>query len=126
ISSIALMGTNATDFTQTNTCDSSLPPGAKCTITVTFTPTRIGPRKASVTISDNAGGNPQGIALSGTGVVPGPNATLSTTNLTFRVQLVGTRSNAKTVKLSDYGTETLTITSIAFTGADPGDFAQTN
>ena len=38
ITSIAVTGTNATDFSQTHTCGSSLPPGASCTISVTFTP----------------------------------------------------------------------------------------
>jgi hypothetical protein len=49
ISGIVVTGTNATDFSQHNTCDSGLPVGAKCTITVTFTPTQTGPRTASVT-----------------------------------------------------------------------------
>ena len=126
ISSVAVTGTNASDFSQTNTCDPGLPPGGKCTITVTFAPTHIGPCTASVTITDNAGGSPQEIALSGTGVVSGPNATLSPTSLTFATQLVGTTSLAQTVRLSDYGTVALSNTSIGFMGADPGDFHQTN
>src|SRR4029077_19023287 len=48
ISSITLTGTNATDFSQTHTCGASLAPLRSCTITVTFTPTHIGPRTASV------------------------------------------------------------------------------
>jgi dienelactone hydrolase len=122
ISSIAVTGTNATDFRQTNTCSSSLPPGGECTITVTFAPTQVRPRTASVTITDNAAGSPQQIALSGTGVVSGPNATLSPTSLTFATQLVGTTSPAQSVTLSDYGTAALSITSIVVSG----DFSQTN
>jgi predicted dienelactone hydrolase len=122
ISSIAVTGTNPTDFGQTHTCGSSLRPGASCTITVTFTPTHIGPRTASVTITDNAAGSPQKIALNGTGVVSGPNATLSPTGLTFPTQLVGTTSPAKSVTLSDYGTMALNITSIVASG----NFSQTN
>jgi len=128
ISSIAVTGTNVTDFSQTNTCDSSLPPSAKCTITVTFTPTQPGPRTASVTITGDTGDFQQWmeIALSGTGAVSsGPNATLSATSLTFATQPVGTTSPAQSITLSNYGEQPL---SVFFTiiGADPGDFAETN
>jgi dienelactone hydrolase len=126
IRSIAVTGTDTGDFSETNTCGPVLAVGGRCTISVTFKPTVIGPRTASVTITDNAAGSPQTIALSGTGVVSGPNATLSATSLTFAVQLVGTTSPAQLVTLNNYGTATLTIASINFTGADPNDFAQTN
>jgi hypothetical protein len=126
ISSIAVTGTNATDFSQTHSCGSSLPPGGECGITVTFVPTKLGPRMASLTITDNAAGTPQAIALSGTGVISGPNITLSVTSLTFATQLVGSTSTAQSVTLRNYGTVTLSVTSIGFTGADPGDFHQTN
>jgi hypothetical protein len=126
ISSIAVTGTDAGDFSETNTCGTSLPDGGSCTLSVTFAPTQVGPFTASVTITDNAAGSPQEIALSGTGVVPGPNITLSATSLTFATQLVGTTSSAQSVTLGNYGTVALAITGITLTGADPGDFAQTN
>jgi FG-GAP-like repeat/Abnormal spindle-like microcephaly-assoc'd, ASPM-SPD-2-Hydin len=126
ISSVAIRGTNTGDFEQTNNCGSGLSPGFSCTITVTFAPTQAGPRTASLTITDNAAGSPQQLALSGTGVTSGPNAFLSPSSLTFATQFVGTTSPAQSVTLSDYGTATLSITSIGFAGADPGDFHQTN
>jgi len=55
------------DFTQTNTCGSQLPAGASCTIAVTFPPTKTGVRSAQVSISDDGGGSPQNVLLSGTG-----------------------------------------------------------
>ena len=42
LSSLALTGTNASDFAQTNNCGSSVPAGANCTISVTFTPSASG------------------------------------------------------------------------------------
>jgi hypothetical protein len=122
ISSIAVTGTNATDFSQTNTCGTGLADGASCTITVTFKPAQSGPRTASVTITDNAAGSPQTISLSGTGLVSGPNATPSPSSLTFATQLVGTSSSAQSATLTNYGTTALSITSIAASG----DFSQTN
>jgi hypothetical protein len=71
-------------------------------------------------------GSPQTVALSGTGVASGPNATLSATSLTFATQLAGTTSPAQSVTLTNYGAAALSITGIGFAGADPGDFAETN
>jgi hypothetical protein len=70
ITSIGLAGTNSGDFSQTNTCGSSVTAGANCSISVNFTPTATGSRNASVPITDNASGSPQTISLSGTGVQP--------------------------------------------------------
>ena len=114
---IAVTGTNASDFPQTNTCGSTLAAGASCTISVTFTPTQIGPESASVTITDVAVGSSRSVALSGTGLTSGPNVTLSPTRLD---RFPGT------VTLANYGAATLAIASITITGKDPADFSQTN
>jgi HYDIN/CFA65/VesB family protein/beta-propeller repeat-containing protein len=55
------------DFAETNTCGSTIAPGANCAISVTFTPASTGPRTGSVTISDNAVDSPQTVSLTGTG-----------------------------------------------------------
>jgi hypothetical protein len=67
ITSLALTGTNASDFAQTNTCGSSLAAGANCTIAVMFTPSLAGTEAASLSITDNASGSPQTVILSGAG-----------------------------------------------------------
>jgi fibronectin type 3 domain-containing protein len=41
--------------------------GGHCTIGITFTPSLAGAETASITVTDNAGGSPQTVALSGTG-----------------------------------------------------------
>jgi hypothetical protein len=64
---ISITGTNTGDFSQTNTCGISIASGASCTITVTFTPTAIGKRTAALSISDDGGGSPQKMTLSGNG-----------------------------------------------------------
>jgi probable HAF family extracellular repeat protein len=122
ITSIAITGTNVGNFAQTHTCGGSLAAGASCTISVTFKPTAPGTRRAALSISDSAAGSPQKASLSGTGIVSGPNATLSPTSLIFADQLVGTTSPGKSVTLSNYGTMTLSITSITTSG----DFSQTH
>jgi hypothetical protein len=70
LSSLALTGTNAGDFAQTNNCGSSIAAGANCTISVTFTPTASGTRTAAVTLTDNATGSPRTVCLTGTGTAP--------------------------------------------------------
>jgi hypothetical protein len=63
ISSVATSG----DFTQMNTCGTSVGVGASCTISITFTPTQGGSRTGTLTVSDSAPGSPYTVALSGTG-----------------------------------------------------------
>lgn len=122
ISGIAITGSDPADFSETNNCGASLPPGGHCTFGITFTPAQLGPRTAALTITDNAPGSPQSVPLNGFGVTSGPNATLSPTSLTFAIQLVGTTSPAQSVTLSNYGTMLLNITSIIASG----DFSQSN
>ena len=124
ISSLVISGTNAGDFAQSNTCGSSVAAGGSCTISVTFTPLASGSRTASVSITDNASGSPQAVSLSGTGTAPV--VSLSSTTLPFGNQTVGTTSTAQSVTLSNTGNGALYITSLAITGANAGDFAQTN
>ncbi|MGB8013869.1 MAG: FG-GAP-like repeat-containing protein [Terriglobales bacterium] len=65
ISKVALEGTDPGDFVLKNGCGSSLLAGANCTLTVTFKPTAIGARTATLAITDGAG--TQNVALTGTG-----------------------------------------------------------
>jgi YVTN family beta-propeller protein len=53
------------DFSAYHNCPASLAPTAFCTLTITFTPTSLGPRSGSVTITGTNG--PWVLALSGTG-----------------------------------------------------------
>jgi hypothetical protein len=116
ITSITVSG----DFSQTNTCGSSLATSASCTLSVTFTPTATGTRTGVVTITDNANPATQTVSLTGTGTAPV--VSLFPTSLTFPAQLVGISSSAQSVTLSNTGSATLSITSITVSG----DFFQTN
>ncbi len=127
ISSIAITGANAGDFSQTNNCPATMGINASCTITVTFSPQAAGNRGASITLTDNASNSPQSIALSGVGqTTAGPLVTLNPTNLSFSYQNVGTTSAAQTITLSNVGTAPLSISSITTTGTNAADFQTTN
>lgn len=67
ISSITLSGTNAGDYSQTNTCEPSIAAGMSCSITVTFNPTARGTRTAIVSVGDSSTDSPQQANLSGIG-----------------------------------------------------------
>jgi hypothetical protein len=125
---ITLGGTNATNFTDTTTCTATLAAAANCTISVTFTPTVVGPASATLSIADNAVGSPQTIALNGTGQLGSPKDVVTPNPIAFTTpQLVGVASAALPVTLSNAtGTGALVISSITFGGANTTDFTQTN
>jgi hypothetical protein len=85
------------DFSQTSTCGASVAAGANCPISITFTPTT-GTRTGALTVTDNAAGRPQSIALNGTGTPPP--VTLTPPSLTFASQQVGTSSSPQAVTLT--------------------------
>lgn len=121
ITSLGLAGQNASDFSQTNTCGTGLPPGGSCTYTVTFTPSATWARESVIVMNDNAQGNLHLVGVSGNGVSGGV-ASLSPATLTFGKQLSGTTSAAQSATLTNTGTAPLSIASLAAAG----DFTQTN
>ena len=123
LTGISIGITGATSFTQTNTCGTSVAARGSCTITVTFTPTAPGKQTGTVNITDSAVNSPQTIALTGTGKLP---VSVSPTSLSFGTITVGTTSAAKAVTVTNNLSTSLSISSIGFTGTNPGDFAQTN
>jgi hypothetical protein len=118
ISNIALGGADPGDFAiGANTCVATLKPLAKCTISVTFTPTAIGERDAQLTATDDAYNTPQVAQLIGL-----PAASLAPSSANFGTVKSG---STKTVKftLTNNQAVALNISSIGFSGADPADFA---
>jgi trimeric autotransporter adhesin len=121
ITGITIIGSNSGDFARTTTCGSTLAINASCTINVTFRPTAVGTRTASVSIADNAPGTPHTVSLSGTGT----GVSVTPTSLTFATQTVGTTSAAQTVTVRNVDTTILTGISVSDTGTNAGDFNQT-
>ncbi len=119
ISGISVTGANATQFTQTNTCPSSLAPGNNCTISVTFSPSVSGSLSANVSITDTA--NPSGasiVSLSGTGQSPGlwTNVTTSTAPGKF----TSSATCSATLGSTPAAGSTTTFEVIATNGTAPG------
>jgi hypothetical protein len=65
---IVVIGTAASDYSQTHTCGTSVGAGQSCTITVTFKPSKLGSRAATLNVNDDGGPSPQKVTLSGKGI----------------------------------------------------------
>jgi hypothetical protein len=101
------------------TCGSSLAAGANCTISLTFNPTTDGAQTGTLTVVDSGGS--QFVTLSGTATP----LKFTPASVNFGSVKVGTTSAPKSVTVANVGITTLTLTSIAIGGTDPGDFALT-
>jgi Right handed beta helix region len=66
------------DFSQTNSCGSSLAAFATCQIQITFTPSTVGALGGALTIADSAPHNPPTISLTGTGAAAGLGLSIAT------------------------------------------------
>jgi 6-phosphogluconolactonase (cycloisomerase 2 family) len=151
ISSIAVDGQNAADFSVVNSpTQSSVPtacttaayaPGTSCSITVVFAPLAEGSRSTSIFVTDDAPGSPQIVQLGGTGLNaegtggtgnPSPNGppaiTVSATSLTFISTEVNSPTTEQYVIVTNSGADgsSLTITSAAVTGTNSADFKLAN
>ena len=127
ISTISVAGANPADFAETNNCNSTLAPGTGCSISVTFTPAIVGSLVASISITDNAAGSPQTVPLLGVATaVPVSQGVLSPVSLTFPTTSLGSTAAAQALTLSNPGTLTLNISSIAITGANSSSFNETD
>ncbi|MGZ4814453.1 MAG: choice-of-anchor D domain-containing protein [Terriglobales bacterium] len=109
------------EFAQTNNCGSTLDAGNNCVVNVTFTPSGLGTRTGTVTITDDALGSPHQVSLTGTGLNP-KGSQVTPGNLIFPNQTVNTTSPGQVVTVLSTGA-TLTVSSVSI---DSGDFAQTN
>jgi uncharacterized repeat protein (TIGR03803 family) len=118
-STLDISGVSTTgDFAvSSNTCGGAmLPVGSSCKISVTFTPTQLGPLTGTLNVTDNAPNSPQEEPLSGTGIGP---VTLNPSKAVYGKQKVGTTSAPKVFTLTNL--QTTTLTGIA--SSTTGDFA---
>jgi hypothetical protein len=121
---ITITGSDASDFSQTNNCGTSVAEGASCTVTVTFTPQESGTRTADVTFTDNTSTGTQTASLKGIGSYPRVSLTPQTLN--FGSVEVGSGSAKMTSTLTNSGKVTLTVSKVALSGAHPSEYSQTN
>jgi uncharacterized repeat protein (TIGR03803 family) len=110
------------DFLQANDCPESLQPQTYCSIDVVFKPKAKGIRLGDVDVFDDFEGSPQQVPLTGVGTV----VKLSPANVDFGKQKVGTKSQPAPVKLTNAGSAALSISQIKISGANFGDFTESD
>ncbi|MDZ4329994.1 MAG: choice-of-anchor D domain-containing protein, partial [Flavobacterium sp.] len=125
LGSITIGGTNASEFVATNP-PTSIAPQSSATFTITFTPTAIGTRNATLSFTtDDADENPYNFNIAGTGdtgvtpeinvqgngtdIIDGASAGSATNNTDFGSGLAGTPI-VKTFTIQNLGTGPLTLT----------------
>ena len=123
LTGLAITGTNAAAYSQSNSCAGTVAVGGTCTLNVVFKPTAAGATTASLNINIANGAATQAVSLTGTGVTPSFTATPGT--LAFGVQSTAAASAPLAVTVTNTGSIAVPITSIAMQGANPGLFSQT-
>ena len=117
-----ITGTNASNFANagTGSCANggTIAASSSCTVNLTFTPSALGARAATLTINGTVSGTD---SLTGTGLQA--QVSLSPTSIAFGNQATGTSSGNRLVTLTNPGNATLTIASITLTGANAAEFS---
>jgi phospholipase C len=107
------------DFTIAGCSTANIKPTGNCSLKVTFVPTALGPRSATITLTDSDPSSPQTITVTGIGSA----VKLSTLKLLFpNPQVIGTTTSLD-LNITNTDTKALSITSVS---ADADDFTQTN
>ncbi|OGG55371.1 MAG: hypothetical protein A3F84_06175 [Candidatus Handelsmanbacteria bacterium RIFCSPLOWO2_12_FULL_64_10] len=83
VTSIAVSGTGASQFSVSPTSVTVLPGGTPQPVTVTFTPTKVGWEQGTLSVTHNAAGSPSSVAVSGIGRVNPPSGSLTSTKIAF-------------------------------------------
>src|SRR6185295_16958076 len=123
VSSLALSGTDPGSFNATG-CAAPVAPGGTCVISVTFSPTTVGSKTATLTITSNGSATPKTYALSGSGV--DPILTFTPSPVTFGTQNVGTNSATQTITIRNTGTAAVTTSPVVLGGTNANQFVITN
>jgi hypothetical protein len=120
ISGMTLSGTDAADFSENHACDSAVlaAAGGTCSFTVTFKPSAVGKRTASLKIAENGGASPISVTLSGSGTY----VTLSPSPLAFGSATVGTSQALPVTLTNNNPSAAVAVTSATMSGTDAKDF----
>ena len=112
VTSLAITGNAAGDFSETDTCAGrTVTSNGSCSVTVSFAPSQTGGRTASLAIEANVTGGQLLVPLSGAGQAAG-SITLNPASLSFATQQTGTTSAAQSIGVQNVGGSTVSITSI--------------
>jgi len=121
ITSILMIGPDNSDFGLSQSCPGTLAAGASCTLNISFTPVAGGPRKAGISVTDNAPGSPHALIVTGVGSA----ISLSAATLGFNPQDVGTASPVQMLAITNQAGAPVNVWQIAVLGTSAGEFPST-
>lgn len=117
VSGMSITGTDAASFSASN-CGTVVP-GADCIINVSFTPTTIGAKLATLVITHNAApATSSSVDLSGTGIGTAPVAAVSLTSLAF-----SSVSDTQAITVKNTGNADLVVSGVSVTGVNAASFS---
>lgn len=123
IGSYALNGTNPGDFSVQNfPTNVNIAAGDSTSFSVTFTPTAVGNRLASIVFPTNVPGGSVSIPIAGAGVAQ-PGISISPSTVAFGDQTVGSSSAPLTVTIQNPGSADLDLSNFTVSGSNSGDFS---
>jgi hypothetical protein len=124
IGALTFAGAHPGDWAETDTCaGATITPLGSCSISLTFTPTDVGDRSATLNVADDANQTPQSMTLTGTGI--DPRATPSPSPLAFDPLAIGATSPARNLTVTNSGVGNLQIATVVLSGTNAGDFSIT-
>ena len=95
----------------------AIAPGQSSAFTVSFTPATASSATGSLSLVSNAPSSPTSIALSGTGVAPILQLSVSPASLSFGNVTIGSSSGPQTVTLTNTGNSSVSISQVNVSGA---------
>jgi alpha-tubulin suppressor-like RCC1 family protein len=129
LGAVYITGPAAADFTASsglnypgNVCGALLAPQTSCTTNLSFFPSQIGLRSATLHLPDSASNSPQAVQLSGIGLAP---VYATPASIYFGPVAVGNTSRDWLVTLNNTTNQAVSIQSIAFSGPGAQDFSYT-
>ncbi|MBV9086798.1 MAG: choice-of-anchor D domain-containing protein, partial [Acidobacteriaceae bacterium] len=123
ISNFTISGNNPAEFSTDAPPSLTIQPNTTATIKVTFSPQSAGSKTASLVFSDNTSAGTHQVAMAGVGTLQG--ISISPPAIDFLSQLVNTTSASISVVVTNTGSTTLTISSVALNGANASEFTFT-
>ena len=115
VSAQPIVITMSGDYAETDTCGGTISASGSCVVTITFSPTVLGSIKGAASIFDNSNNLLAFVGISGSGGAP---VTTAPASLAFTGGTIGTISAAKTFKITNNTTGSVTINSITTSIAD--------
>ena len=126
---VTITGANASDYaivqqSAPGSCGAPVISSSACAVYLAFTPSALGERVATLTITDSASGISQSVNLTSTGFPSAPTITPAT--LSFGNIALGMASTAQSATISADNGDAVSITPLSGTGFSPGDFTVSN